>query len=162
VRLREQGGEGDSTARHWSMGGKELPARISRRQGGTHAGTLAIGVAPCAPWAGTWPRSAQGGDARLHGWEVPERRVLRREREGKIAAGAMENREGRCMLEEEEGEGEGRHSCWSRLLQGSLAMEEAAQPWRGARLPACCRGNQGGRTCWLKEEERVAARGVDE
>jgi hypothetical protein len=62
ARLREQGGEADSTARHWSMGGKELPAGISGRQGGTHAG-----AAPCVPWAGIWPRSAQGGDARLHG-----------------------------------------------------------------------------------------------
>jgi hypothetical protein len=44
---------------------KELPAEISGRQGGTHAGALAIGAAPCVPWTGTWPRSAQGGDARL-------------------------------------------------------------------------------------------------
>jgi hypothetical protein len=61
-------------------------AAISGCQGGTHAGALAIGAAPCAPWTGTWPRSAQGVDARLHGWEVPERRALRREREGKICS----------------------------------------------------------------------------
>jgi hypothetical protein len=59
----------------------------------------------------------------------------------------MENREGRCMLEEEEGEGEGRHGCRRRLLQGSLAMEEAGRPWREARLPAAAVGT--------REEERA-------
>jgi hypothetical protein len=58
----------------------------------------------------------------------------------------MENREGCCMLEEE-GEGEGRHGCRRRLLQGSLAMEESGRPRRGARLPAAAMGT--------REEERV-------
>jgi hypothetical protein len=70
---------------------------------------------------------------------------------------AME-RKGRscCMLEEEEGEGEGCRGCRRRLLQGGLAMEEAGRPWRGARLPAAAveRRGQGRRKLCVRGERR--------
>jgi hypothetical protein len=95
---------------------KELPAEISGHQGGTHAGALALGAAPCAPWIGTWPRSAQGGDARL----------LLREEEG--AGGAAP-----CLAEHVRRRAEGRRKAWR-----SREREVGCHLWRRsskARLP---------------------------
>jgi hypothetical protein len=71
---------------------------------------------------------------------------------------AME-RKGRscCMLEEEEGEGEGCRGYRRRLLQGSLAMEEAGRPWRGARLPAAAAAVGGLLHDGEEDREAVAA-----
>jgi hypothetical protein len=85
---------------------KELPAEISGRQGGTHGGALALGATPCAPWTGTWPRSAHGGGTRL---------LLREEGAGGAAPWLAERARGLRVGKWRGGEGRGR---WAAIYGG--------------------------------------------
>jgi hypothetical protein len=102
-----------------------------------HGGSLPRRL--CASVRGTASRGATERTAseRAPTWVEDEQGGVELERRGSLELGSLLQ-----LAVDSRGREEGRHG-------------------RGAELPACCRGEEEEETCWLKEEERVVARGVD-